>query len=1047
MNFDPDIFLERTQSQDRAIEVLQKMGYEFVSRAEADVKRYKRFRNVLFMDELRKFLASQTFRYKGRQIPFSERTIGNAIRDIDVPLQNGLMVASKSIYNMLLMGKSYEEMLFDGTKQSFDLPFIDWEHPEKNIWQVTEEFTVERENQKFVRPDIVILINGIPLVVIECKSSCVDVMEGVRQNVRNGRPEYIPHLFKFVQIVMAMNPNDVRYGTCGTTAPFYAKWQEEDELWLEKSVWKYIPGHTSMEQDRVIVSLLSKQRLFSLIRHYVFYDSNVKKIARYQQFFGVENILRRIKKQENANVSNGVVWHTQGSGKSLTMVMLVKKLLVDPEWKNARFVLVCDRVNLVKQLRDNFIHTGLHPVMASTGRGLVSLLQGTGNIIVTTTVQKFKAAAKSKAHITDSNIILLVDESHRSHTGEFHSLMLGVLPNAIKIGFTGTPLMKCEESTFLKFGPLIGRAYKFADGIRDGVIVPLVYEGRMVEQELSDRENTDDYLNTLTEPLSEEQREHLRRKWSKYQKLAETKSRLSRIAFDIHHHFLTFCQPRELKAMVVASSRPAAIELAQKINSLGTVRAAALICPTHKKESEDEELTSQDIQVISRFFKEKVHPRFGMNYEKYEEWVKNNINGCEQSNLDIVVVRDMLLTGFDAPALGVLYVDKKMKDHTLLQAIARVNRIYPGKDFGLIVDYFGVFGNLSTAMDLYQSETGALGDYSPDDLDQALTNSLAKKQELLNRHQELCDLFKDRNVDVGDTQAYINVFSEEDNPNATALRKEFYELLRAFSRLMMLALSNHHLYREIGMDHMGILKNDLRFFHKLRATLQLIYGEKVDFSQYENGIRALLDTFVEAAHVTQKVPPVMIHDTAAMDQQLAEIEGCRAKAAYIKTRLVAELEVRRYEDPLSYKNFSQRIQETLDEYRQLRDDTVYLQRMQQLANDFRQGLTGNNYPLCIANDSDSKAFYGIILEYFQKYATKDDLEYDESLGKLASNINEAIRTLARVDWHNNNSIHKKMTQAIEDFLWDFSEEHSFELSVNDLDKMLESIKKTAFCRY
>ena len=838
---DHTIFDERPESQERAIAELRSMGYAYVPRAEAEKKRGS-LNKVLFPDELRRFLGSQTFSYRGKNTAFSERTIGAAIRALDVTLERGLMSASKTIYDMLLLGRSYEETLYDGAKQSFDLPFIDWEHPEKNIWQVTDEFSVERDNGMYVRPDIVLLVNGIPLVVIECKKSSVDVSEGIKQNIRNWQPDYIPNLFKFAQIVIAMNPEDVRYATCGTPAEFYAKWQEEDGKWLDEVVRRHIPDNHPTVQDRTIVSLLNKERLLNLIRYYVFYDNGIKKIARYQQYFGVENIMRRLKKEDKKGTSSGVIWHTQGSGKSLTMVMLTKRVLVEPGMEHSRFVLVCDRVNLVKQLRDNFIKSGLAPVQATTGRGLVSLLQDPGNTIITTTINKFLAAAKARTRIGDENIILLVDESHRSNSGELHNYMNEVLPNAKKIGFTGTPLMKHEESsTFHQFGPLIGRPYKFADGIRDVVIVPLVYEGRMVDQNLSSSQ-IDEYLQHLIAPLVDEQKkEELRQKWSQLKPLLGTEQRLSMIALDIHHHFLTYCKPRGFKAMVVASSRACAIELQDKINEQGGVRAAALICREDTPDGEDEPPpTAKDKRKIRAFFKKQVEPRFGANnYDAYEEWVKNNIKGGD--DLDIVVVRDMLLTGFDAPPLAVLYVDKRMQGHTLLQAIARTNRIYPGKDYGLIVDYIGIFSELNIAMDLY-SKYANMQDFSKDDLDQSLTDATAKKEELLDSRKNLLRIFEDRNVDVSNPRECQNVFSEEDTSEekAKALRKDFYEKLRHFARLMELAMGSYSLYKTIGFDQMQTLKQDLLFFEKLRRSLELIHGEKVDFSQYEDGIRSLL---------------------------------------------------------------------------------------------------------------------------------------------------------------------------------------------------------------
>ena len=1037
---DHTIFNERPESQERAINQLRSMGYVYVSPAEAEIKR-EHLSKVIFRDELRKFLSAQSFTYRSKITAFADSTIGKAIDDIDVPLQNGLLPTSKAIYDTLLFGRSYEEHLHDGGKQSFDLNFIDWEHPEKNIWQVTEEFSVERPNGKFARPDIIIMVNGIPLVVIECKRSGVDVSEGIKQNVRNWHPDYIPQLFKFSQLVIAMNPNDVRYGTCGTPAEFFVKWQEEDVQWQEAEVRKHIKSSNITNQDRAIISLLTPERLLKLIRYYVFYDNGLKKVARYQQFFGVENIMKRITGADKAGTQSGFIWHTQGSGKSLTMVMLTKRILAEKSMRNYRFVLICDRVNLIKQLRDNFIKTGLAPIHAKTGKGLISLLEKQENTIITTTINKFETAARAKCKIYDNNIILLVDESHRSHSRDLHNYMIETLPNAIKLGFTGTPLLKKEVATYKKFGPIIGNPYKFADGIRDGVIVPLVYEGRIVEQNLSSPV-IDDYFQSIIAPLTDEQKEDMRKKWSRFLPLAQTEQRLSMIAFDIHHHFSTYCKPRGFKAMVTASRRAAAIELADKINTMGGIRAAALICQENTSDGEEEELTTNEKAKIRNFFKTKVEPVWGTNYEGYEDWVKNNINNGD--DLDIVVVKDMLLTGFDAPPLAVLYIDKSLKEHTLLQAIARVNRIHQGKDFGLIVDYYGIFGKLNIAMDMYNTEKSQIDQTF---LEESISTVSGKKEELFSAYSDLLKIFEERNVNLHDSQACQNIFTEEDNSDAKNLRKDFYEKLRIFSSLLEITLSSYTLYKEIGFDKIQELKNALSFFQKLRRALMLIHGEKVDFSKYEDGIRSLLDTFVTSQPVQQKTEAVMLHDTNAMNKQMAELEGKKAKAAYIKTRLVAELEGKRYEDPLMFKKFSDRIKNTLEEYRQQRDENAYLEKMQQLADDFKQGFIGQHYPACIANDQKSKAFYGIAVEILGKYGDMDDAEYENAMGNLAMEINQAICELARVDWHHNNSIHKNMTQAIEDLIWDFADDHNFDIDMDELDKMLEITKKTAMRWY
>ena len=365
---DHTIFNERSESQDRLIRQLVKMGYEYIPRAEAEEKR-GHLSKVIFEDVLIRFLMKQQYKYGEFYYNFSPDNIKKAVRALDASLLQGLMIASKEIYNYLIDGISLPEtLIIDGNNlglQSFDLHFIDFEHPENNIWQVTEEFSVERNiigvdgtTSRYVRPDIVLLCNGIPLVVIECKNSAVDVMEGVRQNVRNMQPDYIPQLFKFVQLVLAVNPNKVLYGTCGTSINYFVEWREQDYDWQQTICERYIDEDKQITtQDRIAVSLLDKKRLLAFVNCFILYDCNIKKIARHQQFFAIEKAMRRIKGEDNKDTKSGVIWHTQGSGKSLTMVMLVKKILADKSIKNPRFILVTDRVNLDKQIRDNFANT------------------------------------------------------------------------------------------------------------------------------------------------------------------------------------------------------------------------------------------------------------------------------------------------------------------------------------------------------------------------------------------------------------------------------------------------------------------------------------------------------------------------------------------------------------------------------------------------------------------------------------------------------------------------------------------------------------------
>ena len=1029
------MFDERPESQDRAIKVLEKLGYQYLPRSQAETLR-GRLSNVLFPEVLREFLHRQSFMYRGKQTPFSDRSTGKAINDIDVPLVSGLMSASKTIYDTLLSGNSYEEELFDGGRQSFDLKFIDWEQPENNIWQVTDEFTVERSNGKYARPDIVLLVNGIPLVVMECKKSSIDVEKGVAQNIRNWQPSYIPHLFKYAQMIMAMNPNTVKYGTCGTPFEHFSIWREKDYQWQQEKCNNVSPDGKVTEQDRTIVSMLSRERLLELIRYFILYDNNVKKIARYQQFFGIRAAMKRIKGEDGRGTRNGVIWHTQGSGKSLTMVMLVKKIIAEPEIKEPRFVLVNDRINLDKQLRDNFAKTQLGPARAKTGTGLIGLLNDKGETIITTLVHKFDTAAKKRFKVEDDNIFLLVDESHRTHSGEFHDFMIDVLPNAIKIGFTGTPLLKKHKfNTYAQFGPLID-SYPIIRAVEDGVIVPIIYEGRIIPQDVTS-DKIDDYLKYIIAPLNRERQEDMKRKWSRFLPLAQTRQRIDMVAFDIYEHFLRYARPKGFKAMIAASSRPTAIDLHKSISKLGGVKTAVVIAPENVKE--DNELTGENKAKIKAFFKEEVEPLFGSNYEEYVDWAKNSFIGGE--DVDMLIVKDMLLTGFDAPVAAVLYVDKPMREHSLLQAIARVNRVYPGKDFGLIVDYWGIFSKLNTALDMYADEKSGMDGYAQADIENAIHGADDQKLKLEKAHQELWLIFEEKDFDRNSSEGWQSALADND------LRKTFYARLSIFSRLLDLAMGSYALYSAIGYDQIQKYKQDLLHFQKLRGAVLLRYNEKVDFSKYEDGIRSLLNNFVLSESSRIIVEPVSIHDPEGMKEQLEKLDSKAAKGDAIRTRMDRELDTCRYDDPLLYKRFSEQVRETLEEYKASRNDDAYLFKMETMADDFKRGYTGHHYPACIDNDSDAKAFYGTIQSIIAEAINDVPLEMDEAMGQLAIEVKKAISSRAKVDWRHNVAVHKDMEQALDDLVWDFTEEYEIKLPIEKIDLMLEGLRKTAVSRY
>ena len=1036
---DHKIFNERPESQDRMIKMFQKMGYEYISRAEAEEKRGSKTR-VLFEDEIQNFLQKQTFPYKGKKLPFSSGSIGKAIREIDLPINNGLAMTNKMIYDLICTGKSLEQTLLDGSMQSFDIKYIDFEHLDNNIWQVTDEFEIERSNGKFVRPDIVLMINGIPLIIIECKKSSIDVMEGVKQNIRNWQPDYIPNLFKFSQVVIAANPNKILYGTCGTSSKYYTFWREENKRWQEDMCRLYSPDGQVTEQDKAVVSLLTKKRLLDIIYNFIIYDNNVKKITRYKQFFAVHKCMDRIKLKDGKNTRNGVIWHTQGTGKTIIMIMLAKMIQRDKEIINPRFIMVTDRKNLDKQIRDNFINTNMRPVRAATGKGLVNLIKDEGNSVITTVVNKFEIAISRNFKNESENIFLMIDEGHRTHYGKLNTYMRTVLPNAAKIAFTGTPLIKSKKkSTYEKFGPIID-SYKLEDAINDNVTVPLVYEGRVIPQKVTSKK-INDHLKYITASLNREQTDDLKQKWSRFVPLAQTKQRVDMVAFNLYEHFIKYCKPKKFKAIITCSSRAFAIDLYYKLKPLEGINPAVVITPENILEGEDDDTSTQSLKKIANFFKKEIDPLYNNNYEAYEDYARNTFIDPE-GDIDLLIVKDKLLTGFDAPVAAVLYIDKPMKDHSVLQAIARVNRLYENKDFGLIVDYYGVFKKLNEALDLYSDDKTGFDKFDEEDIKNIIFGPADEKRKLAESQQKLWDIFTGITKDETRSNIWQEALENIDK------RKDFYEKLSVYSKLVDLMFSSYEFFNLVGLKESEIYKHDLIHFNKLRAAVSLRYNDSVDFSKYEDGIKELLDSYVQAADAHIVVEPLYILDKDKMLNQLEKLGSNNAKADAIKTRIAAEIDTKQYDDPIMFLEFSERINETLEEYMTDRNSDAYYNSMERMAEDFREGRTAYNYPASIENDNDAKSFYGAMSKVLKnKKEIETNIEMEEKLATLSIKIKETVVANAKRDWRDNVIVNRKIVSELDDVIFDFIEENGLKMSVDMIDLLLDEFMMVAKKRF
>jgi type I restriction enzyme R subunit len=674
-------FKEDHISQIPALQLLQNLGWKYLTPEEALALRGGKRSNVLLdgaLDpQLRKL---NTIRFKGQEYAFNEANIQSAILALKDVLFDGLVRTNEKIYDLIVLGKSLQQTILGDTK-SFQLRYIDW-NPETwlttNCFHVTEEFEVERTGSHDVRtPDLVLFVNGIPLAVIECKRPDIKdaIEQAVSQMVRNQRDDEIPKLLLYAQLLLGVSKNEARYATVGTKAKFWAVWKEDVDAELvplvnrplKKSdkdrlfghrfqyVWRYFDAldqepRAVTAQDRTLYSLARPDRLLDLAKHFTLFDAGEKKVARYQQFFCVKSVLRRIRERdEGKRRKGGVVWHTQGSGKSLTMVMLAKALAMESGLADYKIVLVTDRVDLDDQIYGTFKNCDVEPVKAGSGRELAKLLTDGKSRVVTTVIDKFETAvAKLNTRIESDNVFVLVDESHRGQYGAMHSRMRKAMPNACFIGFTGTPVIKKEKDTIAKFGGLIPPSYTIRQAVEDRAVVPLLYEGRDVEQHV-DRKTIDRWFDVITAHLTTEQKADLKKKFATSDQLNKAEQKVKEIALDISTHYRDNWKGTPFKAQLVTQDKATALLYKKYLDEFGLVTSEVLISSPDDREGHEETDEAKLPEVVA--FWKKMMARYGGE----DQYNKNVINAFKfGDDPEIIIVVDKLLTGFDAPRNTVL---------------------------------------------------------------------------------------------------------------------------------------------------------------------------------------------------------------------------------------------------------------------------------------------------------------------------------------------------------------------------------------------------------
>ncbi|TYO91168.1 type I restriction endonuclease subunit R [Oceanicella actignis] len=1063
---------EKYQSQIPAMQMLVGLGFTPLSQEEALRLRSGRLRNVVLDDVLAEQLMKiNRFTYRGREYSFDLEDAHEAMRRLKPTPDRlkGLRGTNQDIYDALILGTTITKTI-DGDSKSYSFRYIDWENPENNVFHVTAEFSVERTgSSKTKRCDIVAFVNGIPVLVIENKRPTESLKKADSQLIGYQNEDNIPQLFHFAQLLMSMNRNETRYATVGTPRKFWSDWRDEEDrdedivrianrplTEAEKAAifsGDFAPARRYFDevaaegaravtaQDRTIHALCRPERLLDLIRRFTVFDGGVRKVARHQQFFGIRRAIETVRQvNPDGSRKGGVIWHTQGSGKSLTMVMLGRALALEPNIENPRILIVTDRDDLDKQIKATFKSCDMEPERATSGANLLDLIRNR-TPLVTTIINKFDTALRNSDFADDDpNIFVLVDESHRSQTGrhgghsQFATKMRRLLPKACYLGFTGTPLLKKEKNTLSTFGRLIHH-YKIDEAVADGAVVPLLYEGRLVEQQVSGGV-IDKWFEKISEGLTDSQKADLKRKYSRMDALAKTDQAIRAKAFDISEHFRKHWQGTGFKAQLVAPSKAAAVKFKEVLDEIGHVTSEIIISPPDDNEG-NEEVDQESKDLVRRFWSRMMD-----RYKSEEEYNRQIIEAFKGSgDPEILIVVSKLLTGFDAPRNTVLYVCKSLKEHNLLQAIARVNRLYEEdgveKQFGFIIDYEGLLGELDKALTTYSAFEG----YDPNDLAGSVHDIKKEIRKLPQLHDQLWDLFKPvRNKK--DMEQFEQLLADE------ALRQDFYARLKAFSRCLHISLSSDKLYDVFDEAKIDALKRDWKQFSELKRSVQLRYQETVDVREFEPKIQKLLDDHVVAMPAETIIEVVNINDPDALQAVVEETgvsEASRADRVASATRRV--ISERMDEDPTFYKQFSELLEDTIRAYREKRlSERDYLNSVVDLASKVARKERGRDVPESIRGDEDAQAFFGILEGLLQ---TKDGEQVPErEVASVALAVIDIIRSHLIVGIWSNDVAQNNLRNAIDDYFFDvLRDEKGVELPVETLDEIELKIMDLARARF
>jgi type I restriction enzyme R subunit len=946
------------------------------------------------------------------KVKVSPELASGAIHKLKVAIGNtslGLYERNQAVYQLLRYGIPVQTAAGVNHETVF---LIDWKNPQNNDFGIAEEVTLLGNHER--RPDLVLYINGIAVAVIELKNSRVSIGEGIRQNISNQRPEFNEWFFSTVQLILAGNDSEgLQYGTILTPEKYFLKWKEDEA------------DNIGFKIDKYLQKICSKERLLELIYDFVLFDGGIKKIPRVHQYFGVKAAQDYVRKKQG-----GIIWHTQGSGKSIVMIFLAKWILEN--LPNARVAIITDRDELDRQIQGFFASADINMYRTSSGRDLMEKIGSRQHRLFCSLIHKFGVHGvddfdtylkelESQPVKVAGDLFIFVDECHRTNSGKLHRAMKARLSDAVFVGYTGTPLLKDDKKMTVEvFGRYI-HTYKFDEAVEDKVVLDLVYEARDVDQKLGSQEKVDAWFDAKTRGLNTWQKQEIKKQWGTLQRVLSSKSRMDKVVSDILFDFGV--KPRlsseRGNAMLVASSIYEAsryFELFQKTSLKGKCGIVTSYNPQSRDVTTEDTgaNTETERQAIYNTYKKLLEDTGQRNTEEYEQAVKKRFIK-QPSQMKLLVVVDKLLTGFDAPPCTYLYIDKKMQDHGLFQAICRTNRLDgEDKEFGYIVDYKDLFKKVENAIAVYTSELDNTGWEKPEVLVQ---DRLRRCREALEEAREEASLVSEP-VDApkgelqhihyfcGNTEAEGDL--EDTKPRREALYQCTARLTRAYA-----GLADDMEAAGYDAEEITSIKQDVEMQVRLRDTIRRASGEILDLKPYEADMRHLIDTYIEASD-PRKISPFEnmgllevilksgIHEAI---KEKMKGSGKEAVAESIENNVRSKIIREHAHDPAFYGKMSDLLKEVIHfRKRKAEEYEEYLKKIAELVKNVSQGHAGQ-IPEVLRNSPARRAIYNNLKDSVVLREPEGVKGLKEAAAKsgdpvlsLAVLVDEAIRRSSQDGW-------------------------------------------------